>query len=305
MKNQTSFRGEKGRSVFKISLAVVGALILAAYGNAQDVSLYNLGSTVNFDLGGGSTTPIGMNGWTVDTQPSISQLNQQWFWYSINTGSGWTAMQSIDQISAANVTTYNNGASESTLDATYQNATLAVQISYSLVGDGSLSGGGDLNQSVDVLNLSGSSFEIRFYQYANFNLLQNNMNSIVIGGGPPDGYTFISQTTSSGGNGIEETISQPYANYAEAGVANGVYTDVTTGNTLGGNDSFMANGQNAAWALEWDNSVSPFADTDTPWYVVQDQSMSIQPVPEPTSVAWMAMAMGVFGFVRQAWKRKI
>lgn len=267
---------------------------------AQNVTLVNGGSTAGFNLGtaGGGTGPIGMNNWTVDADPSISQLNQQWFWYSIDGG----GVQSIDQISGL---TYNanNGLNQSTLTALYQNSQIAVAISYTLQGNGSGSGGGDLFESVNIFNVSASSYNINFYQFGNFNLLQNNMNVVNIGGSA-GAYSFISQTTSAGGNGIQETINQPYANFAEAGAPGSVMTHVTAGSQLNGTTSYGP--ADAAWALEWSSTVSPFDDgTGAAWNVLQDQSMSIQPVPEPANVAWIAIGTGILGFVRRSLKRKI
>ena len=299
MKTQTFFGGAQGWSVFNKSLAVLGMLIFGGHANAQDVTLANGGSSVTFNLGGGSSGPIGINNWTVDSDPAVSQLNQQWFWFSIN-----GTVQSIDQIgTGAQISNYTPGGS--TLTATYQNSTLAVILSYTLTGDGSGSGGGDLSESVNILNLTSGNLNINFYQYANFNLLQNNMNSVTIVPATGGGYSFVSQSTTVGGNGIQETLSQPYANFAETGAPTGVQHDVTAGHTL--NDTTYASGGNVAWALEWSDSVSPFDPTDgaNTWDVLQDQNMSILPVPEPTSITWVVLGMGIVGLVRRSWKRDV
>src|SRR5579862_1794726 len=98
MKNQTSFRGKKGRPILKMSAAVLGMVLLTGPGNAQNVTLNNGGSIAIVNLGGG-TGAIGMNNWQVNAgNPMVNtmqnQLDQQWFWYSVNGG----AVQSIDQI---------------------------------------------------------------------------------------------------------------------------------------------------------------------------------------------------------------
>jgi hypothetical protein len=300
MRTQTSFSRATRPAALGISLATLTLILSPAGGMAQNVTLSNGGSSAGFNLGtaGGGTGLIGMNNWTVDADPSISQLNQQWFWYSINGG----AVQSIDQINGLTFS-YNNGANQSTLTALYQNSQIAVAVSYTLQGNGSGSGGGDLFESVNVFDVSSSSFNINFYQFGNFNLLQNNMNVVNIGGSA-GAYSFISQTTSAGGNGIQETINQPYANFAEAGAPGSVMSDVTLGHQLNGPASYGP--ADAAWALEWSSTVNPFDNgTGSAWNVLQDQSMSIQPVPEPANMAWIAMGTGILGFVRRAWKRKI
>ncbi|HEY1790501.1 MAG TPA: PEP-CTERM sorting domain-containing protein [Verrucomicrobiae bacterium] len=264
-------------------------IYLANRATAQ-VTLSNGGSSVAFNLGGGSG-PIGMNNWTVDSDPGVPQLDQQWFWYSINTGSGWSAVKSIDQIGG-----FSDSVSGSTLDTFYQNSTLEVALQYTLTGSGNGSGGAVLSESVNVLNVSGSSFSISFWQYGHFNLLQNNLNTVNIGGSA-GAYSFVSQTTTAGGNGMEETLNNPFANYAETGDPTTVMNDVTHGNQLNGSTSSGPGDE--AWGLEW-------TDTDSSgnlWNVLQGENMSIQPVPEPTSVAWIALGMGIFGFARRTWKR--
>ena len=290
MKTQTFTQGQKGRFVSGISLALLSMLSFAGHGYAQNVALNSNGSTATFNLGGVTGTGlIGMNSWMVDNDPGVNQLNQQWFYYSINGG----GVQSIDQLGAASL----SGVSSSGFTATYQNSAFAVQISYSLQGGGSGSGGGDLNESVNVLNLSSANINVNFYQYGNFNLLQNNMNVVNIGGSQ-GAYSFIAQTTSVGGNGIEETINQPYANYAEAGSPTGVLSDVTHGNQLNGTATFGP--ADVAWGLEWNSTVTPFdGNGDNVWNVLQDQNMSIQPVPEPSIVALIGLGLGAVGFLRR------
>ena len=296
----TSLWGEKGSSIFTTSLAALAVLISASHANAQDEMLDTGGSSVTFNLGGGISGPIGINNWTVDSDPGVSQLNQQWFWVSVN---GTT--ESIDQISSAQNVSYSNGSTESTLTATYQNSTMAVILSYTLTGDGSGSGGGDLSESVNILNLTSGNLNVNFYQYANFNLLQNNMNTVNIVPVQGGGYSFVSQSTTVGGNGIQEVLSQPYANFAETGAPTGVQSDVSLGHTL--NDTTYASGGNVAWALEWSDSVAPYDPTAgeyNTWNVLQDQNMSILPVPEPTTMALIAVGLGIGGFVgRRASKR--
>ena len=295
MKTQTSFRGEKGHAVFKISLAVFGMVLVAAYGNAQSVTLANNGSTATVNLGGPGT--IGMNNWSVDTGSGMqNQLNQQWFWYSVN---GGTTVSSIDALGGL---TYSTNAAGSSLSATYQNSTLAVVITYNLSGSGLGSGGADLTEAIQVFNVGSTTINsLNFYQFSNFNLLQNNLNTIGIGGWP-GAYTSISQTTSAGANGIEETIDTPYANYAEAGPAgsgNGtVLGDVISGNPLNGTIAYGPG--DVAWAFEWNSSLAAGGEFD----ITKDKNLSIQIVPEPTSMALIAVGLGVGGFVgRRAWKR--
>ncbi|HTV43666.1 MAG TPA: hypothetical protein VMF08_24085 [Candidatus Sulfotelmatobacter sp.] len=290
MKIQT-FRGEKGYAVFKISLAVLGTVLLACHANAQavvDPTLSNGGSTATVNLEGGPGL-IGMDNWSVNNGEGMqNQLDQQWFWFSVNGGS----VESIDQIGGL---TYNVSADDSTLYATYENAELSVGIVYSLDGLGP--GQADLSETISITNnMASGAFNINFYQYSNFNLLQNSANNINVVGSPGS-YSSIVQYTTGDGNGIEETIDQPFADFAEAGSTNTVLHDVATGATLSGNP--VAGPGDVAWAFEWTTNIASGDSLD----IYKDKDLSIQPVPEPTDVAWLAMGLGVFGLVRTAWKR--
>ena len=265
---------------------------MADRADAQNVTLNNGGSSATFNLGGG-TGAIGMNNWMVDGDPGVNQLDQQWFWYSVNTGSGWSTAQSIDQIGGFSDSI--NGAGN-TLDVFYQNSTLEVALEYTLTGSGGGSGGAVLNESVNVLNLSSSSFQINFWQFGHFNLLQNSQNIVNIGGNP-GAYSFVSQSTTVGGNGMQETLNNPYANYAEAGAPNTVMNDVSHGNQLNGTVS--AGPGDEAWGLQW-------ADTDGSgnlWNVLQGENMSITPTPEPGTICLFGLGLGALGLARRVWKR--
>jgi len=264
-------------------------LYLTSRATAQNVVLNNGGSSITFNLGNG-TGPIGMTNWMVDADPGVSQLDQQWFWYSINTGSGWTTAAPINSIGGL-----SSSVSGSTLDAFYQNSTLEVALQYTLTGS---SGGAILSESVNVLNESSSSFQIEFWQYGHFNLLQNSENVVNIGGSP-GAFSFVSQTTTVGGNGMEESLNNPYANYAETGVPNSVYTDVSDGVQL--NDSTFAGPGDEAWGLEWTDTV----DSEGLWNVLQGENLSITPTPEPGSICLFGLGLGALGLARRAWKRSV
>ena len=287
-KQHTGLQGNKYQALLGAGLTFFALAVVPGSVLAQNVTLTDGGSSAGFNLGGIGTGALGMNSWTVNADPGVSQLNQQWFWYSINGG----GVQSIDQISAAVI----SGQTANGFTATFQNSSLAVQVSYSLQGDGGGSGG-VLSETVNILDLSAGNLNVNFYQYGNFNLLQNNQNTVNIGGGP-GAYSYISQTTSAGGNGIEETINQPYANFAEAGTPTGVMSDVTHGNALNGTSSYGPG--NVAWALEWASTVTPFnGDAGNVWNVLQNQNMSIQPVPEPSAFALIAAGLGACGWLRR------
>lgn len=288
------------QGVLGVSLAGLGLIMLPVSGTAQIETMNNGGSTATVDLG----SSAGMDYWSVDGPGGQNQLPQQWFWYSVNTGSGWSTPQSIENIaSQPGGLTYNLSADQSTLNATYQNATLSIGITYQLQGSGVGSESADMLESIGITNNSAGQFNIKFYQYSNFNLLGNNQNSISVIGSPGS-YSSIIQTTSVGGNGIEETVDNPLANYAEAGLAGTgtgtVMHDVLSGSPLSG--PLAAGPNDVAWAFEWTDAIDSGSSLD----IYKDKNLSISPVPEPTTMALIAVGLGAGGLVgRRTWKRGV
>jgi PEP-CTERM motif len=286
MKIETSFLNNLRHGAWGASLAVLGLVMLPGQGTAQIATMSNGGSSANVNLG----SSAGMNYWSVDGPGGQNQLDQQWFWYSVNGGPS----QSIDTIAnqPGGSLNYSLSADLSTLNATFSDPTLSVAITYKLQGAGVGSESADLQESINVVNNSASGFNINFYQYSNFNLLQNGQNTINVFGAP-GAYSTILQQTMVGGNGIEETIDTPLANYAEAGLFGSVLSDVEAGQTLNGTTA--AGPGNVGWAFEWSDSIASGANLD----IYKDKDLSIQPVPEPSSIALISLGLGAFGLIRR------
>jgi hypothetical protein len=283
------FSGGRRRASLVAGLAIAALLFLPGHSFAQ-ATLRNGGSTVTVDLNGSD----GVNSWTVDTSPTVSQLNSQWFYYSVN---GATP-QAINTLGNLNYSVANNNV----LTATYDNGTVAIGITYTLQGSGSGSGAGDILDSITATNVSsGALTSLRVFEYANFDLLQSGNNSIGISQGntgppsfTPSGYNGVNQM--SGSTAITEAIDNPSADFAEAGTATGVLGDVTSGPDLSGPLSVGPGDGNVAWAFEWSyQNVASGAMEN----VLEDQTLEIQTVPEPSTVAMIALGGSAFGLARR------
>jgi hypothetical protein len=280
------------RAALSVPLAAITLLFLTDTASAQNYTIQNNGSSATVNLGdsSGGTGLIGMNSWNVDSQ---NQLDQQWFYYSVNGG----GVQSIDQLGGL---TPVLSADKSTLTATYANSELAIQVQYQLTGTSS--GGADLSASVYVFNLSNANLNVNFYQYGNFDLL-NEANTLNVYGDTVNGYSSVVQSASGTGSGIQETINQPYANYAAADSPGNVMADIHAGTPLNG--PYSASGS-VAWAFEWNSSVVPYdGNLANAWNALQDQNMDIQAVPEPAPMALIALGLGALGFARRTLKRNV
>jgi hypothetical protein len=264
------------------ALVGLGILFLPGRSMAQTYTMSNGGSTATVNAGNSGV--LGMNSWTV-SGVSGSQLNQQWFWYSIN----GAAPQPINTISAATFYNFSNPASPlDDIGLVYQNQQLTVQVEYQLTGIDANSA--DLMELLSIVNNSGSSINLSFYQYSNFNLLQNNNNTVNIGGSP-GAYTGATQTTGGpGGNGIAEVIDAPLANYAEAAQVPQTLNELGAPAYLTLNDNTSAAG-NVSWAFQWNAPVGAGQMFD----ITKDKGLSVSLVPEPSTIAFIALGMGALG----------
>ena len=277
--HQEDVLSHKRVASFGAWLVLSGMLLLPGQGIAQLVTLTDAGSTATVDLG----SSAGMNSWTVNGQ---NQLAQQWFWYQTDGGTP----QPINTIGGLQYVPGNN-----TLDVIYQNNQLSIEVTYTLTGGGIGSGNADMTEQIMVINQSSSALNFNLYQYSNFNLLGEANDNVQIFGSPGD-YNFVRQW--NGATAIQEAIAAPAAFYAEAAPFNQTLGEFSTpGLTLNGN--LTAGPGDVTWALQWSSTLA--ADGGE-FDLTKDKSLSIAVVPEPSTVAIVALGAGVLGL---ALRRKL
>ncbi|MBZ5521463.1 MAG: PEP-CTERM sorting domain-containing protein [Acidobacteriia bacterium] len=228
-----------------------------------------------------------MKNWSVGGQ---DQLKQQWFWYRI--GSGGVASP-INSIGPASITTFLGPDGINEVVATYQNTTLTLTIDYLLSGGGVGSGSADITESISAVNNTGASLDFHFFQYSDFNLLGDGSSDNVQLFGMPGSWSFVQQT--AGSSGIGEAIVMPFANHGEAAYFGTTLAELngTSGLTL--NDNSIAGPGDVTWALQWDATVPVGGMFD----LTKDKSLFIQVVPEPSTVALIALGLGAWGWARR------
>ena len=259
-------------------LAVSGVLFLPGRAFAQLETMNDGGSTATINLG----SSAGMNSWTVNGQ---NQLNQQWFWYQTDGG----IAQPINTIGTPTVTL--TGLNEVT--AVYQNSQISISIDYYLQGGGVGSGNADITESIMAVNQSHGSLNLNFYQYSNFRLLGGVGGDTVQIFGSPGAYNFVRQA--NGATAIQEAVTSPNAMYAEAATVNQTLNELGTvsGLTLNGNTT--AGPGDVTWALQWNQELAANGDSGDEFDLTKDKSLSIQTVPEPSTMALIALGAGALG----------
>jgi len=289
------------KRVVSIGTGLVAAALVFLPGNGiAQVTLSDGGSTASINTG--NTGTLGMSSWTV--LYGQNQLNQQWFWYSID----GSAPQPINALGGLTVTDNGFGAQGlNDVTLTYANAELSASVEYQLTGYGNNSGNADLAEGIAVQNLDGSSHSLTFYEYSYFDLLGSSTPNTVHIAGSPGAYTGAQQTAGGVPNstGIAEVIDAPYANRAEAALYNQTLLELGGASYLNLNDHMSAGPGNVTWAFQWNQTLQPYGSvddlgnpTDT-LAIAKDKGLGISLVPEPSTMAFIALGLGALGLARR------
>jgi hypothetical protein len=282
--------------LFGTCLTVAGLMLSPGRGMAQNVQISNGGSYAIINPGNGTGT-VGMNDWSVGNNNVMqNELAQQWFWYQIGSGT----VYSIDNLTmSAPIVSSADGGANNEVTLTYSSAQLSIQIVYELLGSGMNSGTANIQEGI-TLTGTGLSQNVNLFQYSNFNLLQNNANTLQVFPDGVGGWAGAQQNASSGSAvGIAEGISAPDASNAQAGLAAAVLGAVESG-TLNGNSlqdptddvTLTAGPGNVAWAFEW-------TAVDGNLNIAKQKQLSVTGVPEPTTLALIGLGLGAVGLVRR------
>jgi hypothetical protein len=262
---------------FTAALLATGSLLLPSGALAASVTLTDGNSQANVNL----DNSAGMYQWTVD---GGNQLNQQWFWYRVGSG----LAQPINTISSANILYQDL----STVVAEYANAQLTVDITYILTGG--TFGHSDITEAIAIKNNTGSAFNLSFFQYSDFNLLNDPTgDSVSIDGSPGTGFDFVYQ--SKGPTQIAEAITSPMADRAEADLTFSTRNNLDTVAGYNLNNTDSAGPGDVTWALQWNRLI---AGGDT-FDLTKDKKLNITAIPEPSTVALVSLALGVWGMARR------
>jgi len=271
--------------------ALISVAVLPA--TAQVVTLNDNTSQATVNLFGGAGL-AGMNSWSINGQ---SQLNQQWFWYRI--GNDPAGQHSLDSLGAPTIVSQTGNF----VDAVYHGTGFNIEITYSLQG-GDTSGtnwSSDVSETISIHNTAASQLDIHFFQYSDFALLGSPGNEQV---NIYQTGVFYSQATVnkvSSLTQISETVAQPLADHAEAGLTSdspNTYARLTSGGPITLNDNLTAGPaafSDGTWALQWDRLIAGGDSVD----ILKDKLINVVQIPEPSTVGLLVGGAVLFRLRRK------
>jgi hypothetical protein len=205
-----------------------------------------------------------------------SQLAQQWFYYSV----GSDPVNSIDQIAGPTSITSHGGAAPF-LSVVYSNTSLSVSAKFQLNNAPTLS------DTLTILNTSGTSETVHFYQYSHFELggVVGGQNVQFSNGG--SGPYFQVNQTGTGGVSLQGLVSGASAPSPEVQAGVGTQFGLVNGSSAPtlDNSTLAAGPGDVSYANEWDATLAPGGSFQI------SELQTLTSVPEPTSVALMATGM--------------
>ncbi len=251
-----------------VGMVALGLVAMATPTSAAVFTMTNGNSSATVDTG----SSAGMNNWTIS---GTNSLFQQWFWYRI----GATGPEaSIDTIGGDTSVLLGSRV----LDVHYANATLGVEVFYTLTGGAAGAQTSDIAETISITNLSGTAFDLHFFQYSDFDLCGQSGGQTA---------TFVNSNTvdqTGGGCNLSETVATPAPSHREAGVYANTLNSLADGSATTLDGTNTATGD-ATWAFQWDRTLNP-GDI-----FIISKDKNIAPVPEPASLLLLGTGLLFLG----------
>jgi PEP-CTERM motif-containing protein len=271
-----NFRRRARRSVGQfLSLAVIAAtsqLLVRA-----DVILADGNSVATID----PNSQQGLYNWSVDGQ---DQSFQQAFWGRIgNLGPEF----GISSLGAPIIVTPD----ARTLNLTYANSQVQVQIIYSLLGGASGSGSSDVGEQIKITNVGGSGYDFNFFQYVDFDLLNTpGGDSVQLGKNLQNKFNEAFQ--SDGTTAFAETVAAPGADHGEVDLFPNTLNRLNDGLPTTLNDTTSSGPGDPTWAMQWIVHLEPGQTK------LISKDLNLQ-VPEPSAVSLMTLGLIALGVLKR------
>ena len=272
------------QSIMLIALAC--AMLIVAASSAQGatvVALEDKNSTAEIALDpnlGDPNSVAGQFSWVVD---GVEQIYQQWFWYRIGDVGPEAPLDEIGLQASVTLDRDGEPGDEKVL-ALYDNTDVRVVLSFSLAGGEIGSNASDILEIIEITNLTGSSMDLSFFQYVDFDLGgdPNDKSVEIIGGN-----TAIQEDFSLR---ISETAVVPTPTHYEVAVLPTIIAKLTDGDADNLDDVAgpVTNGD-LAWAFQWDLTLS----SNQTALIAKNKTLN-SVIPAPSAIGGgLALMLGV------------
>jgi len=272
---------------------VLGIIFAIGVPNSQAtiITLTDLNSTAEVDITDGN----GMYSWVVD---GIPMLSQQWFWYRIgNTG----PESPINTIGAPTYSTLGSRI----LDTVYSNASISIDILYTLTGGTLGSKTSDIAETIRIINNGTSTINLSFFQYTDFDLGGYSNNSVsddMVERRNANTFGQWDQYYAS-----TETITTPVPSHYEANYWPNTLISLYNGSPTTLGDIANAGPGDVTWTWQWDITLAPRGTQGSAFIISKDKHIGPPPVPEPGTLILLGsglLGIVVYGKVKISRKKK-
>lgn len=264
---------------FVVAFLVIGGL---AENASADLVLADDNSTMTID----PNSQAGMYSWVVD---GTDHLYQQWFWYRV-AGMDWE--ESIDTLDLDFA-----GVADSIFDPDtdpeqgylrYISANLfEIEITLVLNGGGPGTRTSDLAESIEIINLTGDTLNMSFFQYCDFDLAGSSDDDAIR---IKSGNTAIQEEF---GHSVSETANVPSPARGEVNVYDNTLIKLNDAMVSNLSNDFgpLAGPDDFTWAFQWDLSLAPNGS----FIISKDKHIDL---PEPGAMA-LLVAGGMVTLIRR------
>jgi len=261
-----------------LCIALVASALVISASKAQVFTMHDANSIATVDVTQNGGPGKGMNSWSVS---GVNQLSKQWFWYRTSAGG---LQRSIDTISAPIASQSSVGGPD--LTVIYGNALFDLRIDYQM--HGATGGNADIQESISIVNKTGSVLPFTFFQFSDFDLAGNPAGDSVSIHSNGTGYDQATQTKIA--TQISETVITPPADRTEANYAPNTFNSLESAVGYNLNNVTSAGPGDVTWAYQWNFSIAPHAEQD----ILKDKILSVDPVPEPSALVLGLLGVGAF-----------
>ena len=269
------------RNYLTLVAVTVASIAVAATPAAASVMLSDANSVIEFDLG----SPRGLHSWLVDGR---EHLSQQWFWYRVGGTDPETSIDSLD-LEASILSDLNGDSLDDTLYARYMGTGFKVELWFILAGGAPGSGASDLGEIIRITNTGNEALDFHFFQYADFNLSDDNDTIQITGGTGVIAGNTAHQTAP--GARVAETVVTPRPNQHQVGLDGDILDLLNDTDASGLSGASGPVTGNASWAFQWDKVLAPGHTL----LISKDKNI----VPEPATLALMGSGVATALIIRR------